>query len=226
MSIQPPYPRNVPLLKGALVSVGAGASQTVIPFQYNPESVRRQLKPNTVGADQGVRSQEVRFTGAPAETVSVEVQVDVIDQLGDGDADAAANGVYPQIRALELLAYPSSSQVEQYTTTLQSGGVSILPLVAPRLIFVWGPHRVIPVRIQSVTVTEEIFDNRLSPIRANLALEMHVLTYSDVFPDNPDYSLFLAHQKSMEQMARSAQATSLEGVAARASRGAVTPSGS
>jgi hypothetical protein len=68
---------------------------------------------------------------------------------------------------------------------------------------------VVPVRLQSISVVEEMFDGDLNPIRATVTLEAHVLTYSDVYPDNPDYSLFLAHQKNMEQTARSAQTTAL-----------------
>lgn len=208
--IQPPYPRNVPMLKGALVSVDSSNRQTVVLFQYNPETVKRTLKPNTVGGDEGNRSQAVRFTGAPVQTISVEVQIDAIDGLDDGDATAIELGVYPQLRALELLVYPTSEQVEKYQQTLESGGVSILPLTAPRTIFVWGPHRVVPVRLTSVTVSEELFDLDLNPIRATVALEAHVLTYSDLYPDNPDYSLFLAHQKKMEQIAKKAQTGSLD----------------
>lgn len=211
MVVQPPYPRNIPLLKGALVSVDSEGRQTVVQFQYNPETLRRSLRLNTVGGDQGNRSQAVRFTGAPVETLSVEVHLDAIDQLDAGDPVAEAQGIYPQLWALELLAYPSSQQVEQYARTLAGGGVSVLPLTAPRTIFVWGPHRVVPIRLTSVSVVEEQFDADLNPVRATVSLEAHVLSYSDVFSDNPDYSLFLAHQKRMEQVARQAQGRSLSG---------------
>ena len=42
--IAPPYPANVPLKKGALITVDATtAKRTTIRFQYNPETVTRQL---------------------------------------------------------------------------------------------------------------------------------------------------------------------------------------
>lgn len=209
--IQPPYPRNVPLMKGALVTVDSANKTSIIAFQYNPETVRRNLKTNTVGGDEGNRSQSVRFTGAPVQTISVEVQIDAIDELDAGDTTAIDQGVYPQLDALELLAYPTTDQVTQYAQTLSSGAVSILPLTAPRTLFVWGQHRVMPVRLSSFSVVEELFDNDLNPIKVTVTLELRVLTYSDLFPDNPDYSLFLSYQKNLEQTSKAALSSSLEG---------------
>lgn len=209
--IQPPYPRNVPLRKGALVAVESSGQQTVVRFQYNPESLQRNLTPSTVGGDEGNRSRAVRFTGAPAQSLSFEAHLDAIDALDRGEETAIRLGVYPQIRALELLAYPSSGQVTQYQSTLASGGIAILPLLAPRTILVWGSQRVVPVRLTRVSVVEEQFDGNLNPIRATLTLEAHVLTYSDLLADNPDYDLFLSHQKNMERVAREGSTSSLTG---------------
>lgn len=197
----PPYPRNIPLLKGALISIdSSGGASTTIPFQYNPESLRRSLAPNEVGAAQGDRSTAVRFTGAATEMVSLEAHLEVVDRR-TVSTTASDYGIHPQLAALELLLYPATSAVTQYESTLSSGSIDVVPPLSPRVLFVWGPHRVLPVRLASMTVTEELFDTNLNPIAATVALEMRVLTYSDVFSDNPDYAVFLSHQKNLETMA-------------------------
>ena len=73
---------------------------------------------------------------------------------------------------------------------------------APLTLFVWGPQRVLPVQLTSMTVTETIFDAQLNPIQATVKLEMRALTYSDLDPNHKGYSLFLAYQKSKEGQAR------------------------
>lgn len=190
-------------LKGALVSIDDSGTKTQIDFQYNPETLRRTLSPNTVGGDQGDRSRAVRFTGAPVETISVEVILDATDAMAAGDKVAQQLGIYPQMSALELLLYPTSASVESTQSKLAAGTIEVVPLTAPRLHFVWSSSRVVPVRVTSVTVTEEIFAPNLVPVRATVALEMRVLSYSDVFSDNPDYQVFLDYQKDLESYAAS-----------------------
>jgi len=197
----PPYPRNIPLLKGALIAIDdSGGSRTTVPFQYNPETLRRSLRPNEVGTAEGDRSTAVRFTGAAVEMVSLEAHLEAVDQRTVSSL-AAGYGIHPQLAALELFLYPSTAEVKRYESTLSSGSIDVVPPLAPRVLFVWGPHRVVPVRLSSMAVTEEFFDTNLNPVAATVALEMRVLTYSDVFSDNPDYSLFLSHQKNLETMA-------------------------
>jgi hypothetical protein len=192
---------QAPPIKGALVSFDDDNTTSTVTFQYNPETLRRTLSPNTVGGDQGDRSRAVRFTGAPVETISVEVVIDATDAMDLGDPVAQQLGVYPQMSALELLLYPSSSSVERTQTALAGGTIEVVPLTAPRLHFVWGAGRVVPVRMTSLTVTEEIFGPNLVPVRATVALEMRVLSYSDVFSDNPDYQVFLDYQEDLEKNA-------------------------
>jgi hypothetical protein len=47
---------------------------------------------------------------------------------------------------------------------------------------VWGPARVVPVKIESFSVTEQDFDQILNPIRAEISLELRVLTYRELEP--------------------------------------------
>lgn len=44
---------------------------------------------------------------------------------------------------------------------------------------------------------------RLNPIRAKADLSLYVLSYADLKPDHPGYTLFLAHQIAKEVFATS-----------------------
>jgi len=195
------------LIKGALVSVDPDSPPAqVISFQYNPASVRRALTPQIVGGETGDRSEVVRFTGAPVQTVTLEVVLDASDQLQQGDSTAAEYGIAPQLAALELLVYPSLSQVTLRQAQLETGIIEIIPRVmaVPRTYLLWGPKRVLPVRINSYEISEEMFDPNLNPIRATISLSMRALTYSDLSADDTQYSRFLAYQQSLISMAAQA----------------------
>lgn len=202
----PPPPLQIPLIKGALVTIDDTTQQaSVVAFQYNPSSMKRQLDPFTVGGQPGDRTESPRYAGAPAETINVQVQIDASDQLGQGNTVAEAFGILPQLAALELLIYPTSSQVVQNEALLASGAIEVVPMTAPRTLFVWGPNRVLPVRLQGYEVTEELFDTALNPLRATATLNLRVLSYSDVSPSDPDYHQFLAYQQELERLAPLAQ---------------------
>jgi len=46
----------------------------------------------------------------------------------------------------------------------------------PRILFIWGLTRVLPVVIDSMSVTEQHFDPLLNPIQAEVALGLSVMT--------------------------------------------------
>ncbi len=173
----PTYIHGPRLLKGAIVAIDPTTGQaTPVVFQYNPESVRRSLQPQTAGGDQNQQSYAVRFTGAPVETIDVEVAIDASDQLERGEASASTRGIYPQLALLELLVYPASQQVILNDTLLNLGTLEIAPLPAPLALLIWGPNRVLPVRLNGLSITEEMFDPRLNPLRATLQLNLRALS--------------------------------------------------
>src|SRR5690349_22278395 len=99
------FPNSPRVLKGALVGFDPVLPiPSVIVFQYNPDTLTRTLKPRSPGGD-GARSEALRLTGAPEETIKVEVSIDAVDQLEKGDGVASALGIHPQIAALEMLGY-------------------------------------------------------------------------------------------------------------------------
>jgi hypothetical protein len=153
------------------------------------------------GGEENERSQAVRYTGAPEQVIEVEIELDAADMLEKGDPTAVQSGIYPQLSALELLAYPDLDQVNQNQSKLQSGTMEVAPLTAPRILFVWGPNRVLPVRINSYSISEEAFDTNLNPIRAIVSLSLRILTYYDLSADNKGYDQFKAYQQTMVTMA-------------------------
>jgi hypothetical protein len=200
-------------LKGALVALRLpDPTPQVIAFQYNPQSLSRTLEAQSQGAGEGGGSDAFRLTGAPVETIKFDAELDAVDQLDAGSATVADNGLHPQLALLELLVYPSSALVVANTVLLALGTVEVIPPQAPVVLFIWGPRRVLPVRITEFSVTEEAFDPKLNPIRAKISLGLRVLSYNDLARTNPLHHVFLAHHVTKEAIARIGQAQSLSDV--------------
>lgn len=194
-------PISTRLLKGALVSVDLlSPIPAVIVFQYNPDTLTRQLKARGAQGD-GAKGDAMRLNGAPEETIKIDVEIDATDQLEKGDPIADAVGIYPQLSALEMLVYPKSALVIANTALLAGGIIEVAPPVGPFTLFIWGVKRILPVRVEEFSITEEAYDNALNPIRAKVSLGLRVLTYNDLSITNPGYYMFLAHQVVKETMA-------------------------
>jgi hypothetical protein len=185
-----------------------------VVFQYNPDEVTRTLRPRTPASEQQVGPADAhRVWGAPTETVSMTVEIDATDQLEAADDVATTVGIAPQLAALEMLLYPSSVQVVANTALLLAGTIEILPAEGPLTVLVWGPGRAVPVRLESLTVTEQAFDVALFPVRASVGLSLQVLSYNDLPPTDLGYALFLVHQVLKESMASFAGVTGALSVA-------------
>jgi Contractile injection system tube protein len=195
------FPGSPRLMKGAIVGVDPfNPLASIISFQYNPDTMTRQIEAQTT-QQAGERGEALRLKGAPIETISLDVEIDATDALEQGNGLAAGNGIYPQLSALEMLVYPKSSLVIANTVLLAVGTIEIIPPAAPFTLFVWGPQRVLPVRIKSFSITEEAYDVKLNPTRARVSLGLRVLSYNDLPVGHPGYALFLAHQVAKETMA-------------------------
>ncbi len=110
-------------------------------------------------------------------------------------------GIYPTLAALEILLYPKSATVIANDILSLIGTIEVIPAQAPMTLFVWGPQRILPVRLTSMSVTEEAHDPQLNPIRAKVELSLTVLSYQDLSVTDPAYTLFLAHHVVKEVMA-------------------------
>jgi len=190
--------------KGALVGLDPlNPLASIIVFQYNPDSVTRTLAPQTSGGQGGANApgEAQRLAGPPQETIKLDVYIDATDQLEKAEAPATTLGIYPQLSALEMLLYPKSALVIANEVLLRAGVIEIIAPEAPLTILVWGPKRVVPVRLTEFSITEEMFDPNLNPIRAKVGLGLRVLNYRDLGLLSPGGGLFMAHQMMKEGMA-------------------------
>jgi hypothetical protein len=205
------FPGSPRLLKGALVGMDPmNPLASVILFQYNPDTMTRRLEARAMGGEGGDKAEVYRLTGPPKETITLSIEIDAADQLERGDPQALAMGIYPALSALEMLLYPKSATVIANAALAQAGNIEIIPPEAPLTLFVWGPQRVLPVRLTSFSITEEAYDPALNPIRAKVELSLQVLSYADFKQTDPGYSLFMAHQIAKEVMASTYVTTSTQ----------------
>ena len=191
------------LVKGGIVLVDpeSGAVQRVITLQYNPQTLSRSLQISTIG--EGDRLQPLRLKGPPVETITLDAELDATDQLEfpDEHADAVEVGLYPQLAALETLVYPTSAQLLANNSLADSGALEIAPMEGPLPLFVWSKNRVLPVRVTSLSITEDAFDVALNPIRAKVSLGLQVLTVDDVRFAHKAAGLFMSHLQQKEGLA-------------------------
>jgi len=194
------FPRSPKLLKGALVAYQIPELlPTIIVFQYNPEQLTRSLQART--ASGGARGDAMRTDGPPEESITLKVEIDAADQLEARDGIATAVGLHPVLAALEGLMYPAFPIVVANQFLAAMGSALILGEPAPLALFVWGPARVLPVRVNSVSITEKAFDTRLNPILAEADLNLKVLTYRELEMTNPGYWVYMASFAQKEVMA-------------------------
>ena len=196
-------PFSPKLLKGAIVGIDLmNPLASIVIFQYNPETLTRQITAQLSGGEGGAnRAEPTRIKGAPVETITLDVEIDATDQLETGNPIATTLGIHPQLAAIEMLVYPKTLTVIANTALLLAGTIEIVQPEAPFTLFIWGPGRVVPVRLSSFTITEQAHDQLLNPIRAKASLSLRVLSYNDFPVTHPGYALFLAHQVSKEVLA-------------------------
>ena len=198
------YPRSPQILKGGIVLINPSTSAVhrVITLQYNPDTLTRTLQPQSIGVS-GDRSEALRLTGPPVETMTVEAEIDATDQLEfpDDYATAVEVGLQPQLAALETIVYPANKDIQSNIDLASSGTLEIIPMEAPLTVFVWSKNRVVPVRLTEFSITEEAFDVSLNPIRAKVNLGMRVLSVNDLPDDHKGASLFMTYHQQKESLA-------------------------
>lgn len=196
------FPRSPRVLKGGIVAYQLPELlPTIIVFQYNPDEVKRTLQ--SQGGAGGGRGDANRVNGPPKESLSLTVEIDASDQLERPGENAVTleNGLHPIIAALEGLLYPPYPMVIANEALALTGSAFILGEQAPIALLVWGPRRVLPVQLQSLSITEESFDQKLNPIRARVDMSLEVPTYRDLDVTNPAYWVYLAAFTQKEVMA-------------------------
>ncbi len=190
-------------IRGALVEYSGqflGPIPNVVVFQFNPDQMSRTLQiPSSRAAaadpDRAQRAQTERSVAAapPTEEFSLKIELSAAEDLGSPGAFEGVTrlfGIGPQLAALEKMVYPAgksllSVAIDTVGNALSGGAgssppeKSIPPEVLPRLLFIWGPSRVLPVKIVSMRVTEQAYDALLNPTRAEIDLGLEVANVPD-----------------------------------------------
>jgi hypothetical protein len=203
------FPASPRVIKGGIVLLdpATAAVLRVIALQYNPDSLTRSLQPQGVEPQGQSRAEALRLRGPPIETLRLEAELDATDRLAEPDQhpDTVAHGLFPDLAALEGLAYPDSSRLQANAALAASGALEIAPMESALCLFVWSRARVLPVRLTEFSVTEEAFDPMLNPIRAKVTLGLRVLTVDDFGFAHRGGSLFMGYLQGKERLAAMAR---------------------
>ena len=197
------FPGSPRMLRGGIVLTDptTGAVQRIIALQYNPDTLTRSLQIKGVGQDSGDHTEALRLKGPPVETIKVEVEIDATDAMEAGDGTTNEAGLHPQLAALETIVYPRSAALLSANAEASAGSLEIAPALAPLPLFVFGPKRIVPVRVTEMSITEEAFDAHLNPMRARISLGLRVLTVDDLGFDAKGGNLFMTYLQGKEQLA-------------------------
>ena len=190
-------------IKGALVSfmpTFIGSLPNVIVFQFNPESITHTWSAAAAAqADPKAGADPMAVKGVPGEQFSFSLAVDASDMIADAPANpigaglAVLSGVYPRLAALEMLQFPAETPggglVGTVSASISASGVdlsasggdkdkkaSVPRFEVPTVLFVWGPQRIVPVRVITLTITEKLYDRLLNPTHADVQIGLRVLT--------------------------------------------------
>jgi hypothetical protein len=177
-------------LKGAFINVGAGllgALPNIVVFQFNPDKVTRtpaMVRPPAPSTGAGSRDSQQQ-PGQPGESISFSLRVDATDQLAGSNPIAAASGILPTLSALELLMVPKGGLLlDLFSLGGGPGPHQHPPERLPTILFFWGPYRILPVSVTSLSIVESLYDQLLNPIRAEVSVNLQVLTPEQLATDS------------------------------------------
>lgn len=174
----------------------------IIIFQFNPETMTHswtqpQAASSGTSSRGGGNANPLAVSGLPGESFSFTLVMDTVDMIADGspiaEGIAKVSGVYTRLAALEMLQYPTGAfgggLLGSVSASVSIGGASIggsasasaaqrpVPsMQVPTVLFVWGPGRIVPVRVTNLSITEKLYDSLLNPIHAEATIGLRVLT--------------------------------------------------
>jgi len=194
-------------MKGALISLMptvVRAIPNVIVFQFNPESMTHgwtaapgdaPSRPQSGGDPQAART-------VPGETFSFTLSLDATDMIADGSSNPVAaalaqvSGISTRLAAIEMLQFPAADTLVGLVGSVSASAASVVTnggtpasvpsSQVPTVLFVYGPQRILPVRVTELSTTETLYDKLLNPTHADVHITLRVLTPDElVATDGP-----------------------------------------
>jgi hypothetical protein len=192
------------LLRGALVEYSGqllGPIPNLVLFQFNPEQLARTIRIPPAPATSSRRDKGADQTSAPpSETFTLTAKFSAADDLGKGGAASAIPrvfGIGPQLAALEKMVYPAGplsgllgQAIDAIGDAIGLGGddaaAPTRPIpreTVPRMLFIWGTTRVLPVRVTTMSITEQKFDAFLNPVQAEVQMGLEIVNFASTSTD-------------------------------------------
>lgn len=182
------------ILRGALIEMGLSLPPLVVVFQYNPEQLARSRSlsfaapSNHEGSlrkfhkdnDDLMDIQKCQEVTVEEESINFEIKLDASDDLGDDDVITKEFGLSPQLATLELMTVPKDESLLGAALGALLGGEDKAFSFTkgenpPMILLIFGRKRVLPVNINSMSVTETHFNTTLNPVKASVSLNMTVV---------------------------------------------------
>ncbi len=177
-------------MRGVLMEYGSdflGPIPNLVIFQFNPESLSRNIQ--IPGRNVSSGSRESSQAGeSPTEKISLTAHFNAADELKEKNPLTKVFGVGTRLAALEKMVYPKGRISGLIGAGLDAIGDAIFgdggeseatqPIPReqyPRILFIWGPMKVLPVVIESMSINEQLYDSILNPIKAEVSLSLGVL---------------------------------------------------
>jgi hypothetical protein len=160
----------------------AGMVPSIVPFQYNPAEMTRVLRVQRSGNGSGLR-----VAAPPSESYTLRIE---LDALGAPDRPiTGALGVGPMLATIESMLEPGRGGLAALIgavagATDGGGAAASVPVPSlPLVVLAWSLERIVPVRIDTVTIQETGFDALLHPVQASVELSLTVLRERDFDAD-------------------------------------------
>jgi len=177
-----------------------GAVPNVIVFQFNPETMTHawtQPESAAAAAAAAGKPNPLAVKSLPGESFTFTLELDSNEMIASGSVVAQgiaqATGVYSRLAALEMLQYPVATSPGLVGAVGAAAGAigalvggtkkvkkDVPKLQVPVVLFVWGPGRIVPVKITALSISEKLYDAFLNPIHADVQITLKVLTLDDL----------------------------------------------
>ena len=236
-----PAPAAAPpnALQSAADAAGSYAGSQILKFQYNPESItrtragvwdyRKVKKGNKeeVVASTVERNLQDSYRGGglfvKSETITMKLIFDATEALLAGFDAAGDLGVLPELAVLEQISFGSDSRKEEETSDAKKARegakvdgkkAKLSPVFPTECLLVLGSRR-FPVVVTALTINEKRFNEKLTPIRAEVDVSMRILESGEIQTNSPTllaFNAILNQRKANAAIGGSAEGTDVSAI--------------